>query len=211
MGGIITMTIKNITDKEFKKYGKVLEGYDFSELIEELSKIELSDGVLYEPTVEALENTAVYQQLKDSAFGGMPMEIGYCAGFNSKLNALEYHRNSELNIAARDMIMLLGMQQDIEDDYSYDTSKVEAFLLPAGQGVELYATTLHYAPVSVEGKEFRTAIVLPYGTNFDLQEKPNNCKEDKLMTAQNKWLIAHEDAAIEGAFNGLKGENLEVK
>ena len=26
----------------------------------------------------------------------------------------------------------------------------------------------------------------------------------------NKWLIAHEDAQIEGAFCGLKGENVEV-
>ena len=26
----------------------------------------------------------------------------------------------------------------------------------------------------------------------------------------NKWLIAHEDAQIEGAFFGLKGENVEV-
>ena len=30
------------------------------------------------------------------------------------------------------------------------------------------------------------------------------------MTAVNKWLIAHEEAAIDGAFNGLKGENIDV-
>ena len=34
--------------------------------------------------------------------------------------------------------------------------------------------------------------------------------EDGLMTARNKWLIAHEDAKIEGAFNGLKGENVGI-
>ena len=35
--------------------------------------------------------------------------------------------------------------------------------------------------------------------------------EDGLMTAKNKWkLIAHEDAKIEGAFNGLKGENITL-
>ena len=34
--------------------------------------------------------------------------------------------------------------------------------------------------------------------------------EDGLMTAKNKWLIAHEDAKIEGAFNGLKGENITI-
>ena len=34
--------------------------------------------------------------------------------------------------------------------------------------------------------------------------------EDALMTAKNKWLIAHEEAGIRGAFNGLLGVNIEV-
>lgn len=33
---------------------------------------------------------------------------------------------------------------------------------------------------------------------------------NRLLTAMNKWLIAHENAQIEGAFCGLKGENVEV-
>ncbi len=32
--------------------------------------------------------------------------------------------------------------------------------------------------------------------------------EDKLLTAQNKWLIAHEETQIPGAFCGLVGEKL---
>ena len=35
-------------------------------------------------------------------------------------------------------------------------------------------------------------------------------KEDRLLTAVNKWLIAHEDAKIDGAFNGLVGENITI-
>lgn len=35
--------------------------------------------------------------------------------------------------------------------------------------------------------------------------------EDKLLFAKNKWLIAHKDAKIQGAFEGLIGENLSVK
>jgi hypothetical protein len=31
-----------------------------------------------------------------------------------------------------------------------------------------------------------------------------------LLTARNKWLIAHEEAGIEGALCGLKGENITV-
>ena len=34
--------------------------------------------------------------------------------------------------------------------------------------------------------------------------------EDKLLAASNKWLIAHDDAHIDGAFNGLRGENITV-
>ena len=38
--------------------------------------------------------------------------------------------------------------KDVEADHTYDTSKMEAFLVPAGTAVEVYATTLHYAPCS---------------------------------------------------------------
>lgn len=69
------------------------------------------------------------------------------------MNALEYHRSSELDIAQTDLILLLGMQQDIENGDIYDTSKVEAFLVPAGTGVELYATTLRYAPCKKPDEE----------------------------------------------------------
>ena len=34
--------------------------------------------------------------------------------------------------------------------------------------------------------------------------------EDGLLTTKNKWLIAHEEAEIEGAFNGLCGVNVTV-
>ena len=34
--------------------------------------------------------------------------------------------------------------------------------------------------------------------------------ENRLLAAMNKWLIAHEDAQIEGAFCGLQSENVEV-
>ena len=106
--------------------------------------------------------------------------------------------------------MLFGCQQDIEEDDTYDTSKIEAFLLPAGTMIECYATTLHYAPCGVGGESFRVVIVLPAETNYDLEVVPSVAKEDRLLTARNKWLIAHPDAKIEGAHNGLKGENISV-
>ena len=108
------------------------------------------------------------------------------------------------------MILLIGMQQDIEADYTYDTGRVEAFLVPAGTAIEVYATTLHYAPCTAAEGGFRCVVILPAGTNTELTFAPGEDGEDRLITAKNKWLIAHEDAKIEGAFCGLKGENLSV-
>ena len=105
---------------------------------------------------------------------------------------------------------MIGRQQDIEADFTYDTAKIEAFYVPAGTAVELYATTLHYAPCSAGEDGFRCVVVLPKDTNLELNFTPGKDGEDKLITARNKWLIAHEDAKIEGAFNGLKGENITL-
>ena len=57
-----------------------------------------------------------------------------------------------------DMILLLGKQQDIESDDTYDTAKVKAFFVPAGTVIEVYATTLHYAPCGVDKKGFRCVV-----------------------------------------------------
>ena len=75
--------------------------------------------------------------------------------------------------------------------------------------IEVYATTLHYAPCGVDKKGFRCVVVLPKGTNYPI-EQPHLLKEDKRLAASNKWLLAHEEAKIAGAFNGLKGENISI-
>ena len=168
------------------------------------------EDVVYVPSVEELEALDVEKDLKNRAFGGLPIEIGYCNGHNKKLNAVEYHRNSEINVAVTDLVLLIGHQQDIEADFTYDTANIEAFLVPAGTGIEVYATTLHYAPCHVNKSGFQCVVVLPRETNTEIDFPMPKDGEDGLMTAKNKWLIAHEDAKIEGAFNGLKGENITL-
>lgn len=204
------MKIQKVTDSSFRKYGKVLEGYDFSALLKEMKHTPVPEDVVYVPSVEELEALDVAKELQNKGYGGMPIQIGYCNGHNKKLNAVEYHRDSEINVAVADMVLLIGSQQDIEDDFTYDTSKIEAFLVPAGTAVEVYATTLHYAPCHVNESGFQAVVVLPRGTNTDLTFEIATEGENKLMTAKNKWLIAHEDAAIDGAFNGLRGENITI-
>ena len=85
----------------------------------------LPQDVVYVPSVEKLEVLPEAVEICKKGFGGLPIQIGYCNGDNHKLNALEYHRSSELDIVQTDLILLLGMQQDIENGDIYDTSKVE--------------------------------------------------------------------------------------
>ena len=204
------MKIQKVTDPAFGRYGQVLEGYDFTGLIKEMKHKPVPEDVIYVPSVEELEALDVMKDLQNKGYGGLPVQIGYCNGHNKKLNAVEYHRNSEINVAVTDLVLLIGHQQDIEPDHTYDTSKIEAFLVPAGTGIEVYATTLHYAPCHVNEGGFQCVVVLPKGTNTDLTFQTEKTGEDSLMTAKNKWLIAHEDAKIAGAFNGLKGENITI-
>lgn len=211
------MEIKKVTDAAFKKYGRVISHVDVAELVAALKETPIPADVVYEPSVESLEKLPVKEELSSVIYGEMPIQIGYCNGHNKKLNALEYHRDSEINIAAEDAVLMLGSLQDVEADFTYDTSKVEAFLVPAGTAVEIYATTLHYAPCHVEDGGFQVAVVLPKGTNYQLKTahaKVENGKapnEDALLAAVNKWLIGHAEGGLpEGSFLGLKGENLSL-
>nr|WP_195590157.1 DUF4867 family protein [Ruminococcus sp. D40t1_170626_H2] len=206
----LIVKIQKVTDPAFRKYGQVLEGYDFTGLIKEMKHTPVPEDVIYVPSVEELEALDIMKDLQNKGYGGLPVQIGYCNGHNKKLNAVEYHRNSEINVAVTDLVLLIGHQQDIKQDHTYDTSKIEAFLVPAGTGIEVYATTLHYAPCHVNEGGFQCVVVLPKGTNTDLTFQTEKTGEDSLMTAKNKWLIAHEDAKIAGAFNGLKGENITI-
>lgn len=205
------MKIYNVTDPQFRKYGQVLTGYDFTEIVEKMQETPLPDGVVYEPSVKELEDLPIFEQLKSQGFGEIPIQIGYCNGHNNKLNAVEYHRTSEINIGATDMIVLLGLQQDIKEDYTYDTSLIEAFLIPKGTGVEFFATTLHYAPCSANEGGFRGVVVLPKGTNYPLSDEHKAGNEDALLAATNKWLIGHAEGGLDaGAFIGLVGENITL-
>lgn len=205
------MTIQKVTDASFRIYGKVLEGYDTGRLLKEMEHTPVpADDVIYVPSVEELEALPVAEAFTNRGYGGLPIQIGYCNGNNNKLNALEYHRSSEINVAVTDVILLIGRQQDIRDDYTYDTENVEAFLVPAGTVVEVYATTLHYAPCTAKGDGFQCVVILPKDTNTELAHAPAEEGEDKLITAKNKWLIAHEEAGIRGAFNGLIGTNITL-
>ena len=208
------MKIYSIYDEAFRPYGKVLEGYDTAALTAALeNETPLPEGVSYVPAEPALEKLPIMAELSDRAYGGMPVQLGWCNGHNTKLNCLEYHRDSEINFGTKDFILLLGLEGEIGADGLFDTALTKAFLVPAGVMVEVYATALHYAPCEAKlGQGFKVLVALPRGTNTDKPAFTPKTREDTLLTARNKWLLAHEesDEAKGGAVVGLKGVNLDI-
>jgi len=213
------MKIKSVFGSSFARYGKVLKGYDVKELLEKLnsSTEKPLDKTIYEPGDASLESLAVAKQFSVNAYGGMPVQVGYCNGSNTKLNCLEWHRGSELNIPADDIVLLLAPLQSVKNG-RISSKEVEAFYVPAGTVVQVYETTLHYAPCNAvkngnavtEG--FRVIVVLPKGTNLAKPELKEIDAEDKLLWASNKWLIAHPSSseAKAGAFVGISGVNIDI-
>ena len=207
------MEIKSVFDREFAPYGKVLEGYDTTYLLAAMNTIPMPEsGTAYEPSIPALEECGIYGQFQNNAYGGMPIQLGMCWGHNTKLNCLEYHRDSEVNVGTSEFVLLLAKQDEIADGI-LDTALVKAFRVPAGVPVEVYATTLHYAPCHVDEVEgFRVAVVLPRGTNTAVPGAASKNTEDTWLTARNKWLLAHPESseAAKGAYVGLKGINIDI-
>ncbi len=208
------MTILPISDPAFASYGKILEGYDTQELLRTLeAATPLPQGVEYVPSQPELEALPLTAQLSSNAYGGMPIQMGWCNGHNTKLNCLEYHRDSELNCGTEDFILLLARMDDIAPDGTLDTGLVKAFRVPAGVLVEVYATTLHYAPCSAaKGAGFRVLVALPKGTNGPRPDIQVLNREDSMLWACNKWLLAHPESseAAQGAPAVLRGENIDI-
>ena len=203
------MKIYRVTDKEFLPYGKILN-IDTKSIVEEAQKVKMpTDGSVYVESKEEFEKLPIMEIVKNEIFGGMPAQLGYCWGYNDTLNALEWHKCSEINIATTDLILLVGDVRDIEEGNRYNSDKVKAFKVLKGEAVEIYATTLHYCPIQASKNGFGCVVGLLKETNTDL----DFICEDKLIFRKNKWIIAHEDNAElieQGVVDGIYGENYKI-
>ena len=207
--------IYSVNDTKFNLYGRVVNGYDYSELnlFMEKKSIMPIEGNVYFPSIEEMENTKIYKQLKNNFYGGMDIEIGYCNGMNSTLNGLEFHKGSEINFAVTDFVLILGHSWDIKEN-KYNVNNVEVFYVKKGEAIEMYDTTLHLSPCKVSDEGFKGVVILPRGTNTELEEKFEVVEDrDRLLLMKNKWVIAHPERKPlidKGAFPGIIGENLEI-
>ena len=210
------LIIKTIDDPAFTKYGKRLKNNAFQSYfyyLESHTAMPQSNNqyVPHDETLKHhLKNINVYvEYLNDSN-----LQFGYVNGYNSKLNALEYHHSNEINLAATPLVLFLGLKENLKD-FTYDVKDLEVFYIEAYTAIEIYDTTLHFSPCKVDDNGFKCGVVLPYGTNMEfihLEQIENH--EDHILFKTNKWLIAHpenEQMIRLGAHPGIIGPNLEIK
>ena len=212
------LNILPVGDPAWKKYGRLLTRFDAGELIARAKALNpKTQGVAYEPSVPALEASCDFNRaMAREVYGGMPIQVGWCYGQNLEMNALEYHKGTEVNVCVTDAVLLVGDARDIEwgAKIRYDTAKVAAFYAAAGSVVEFHCWNLHYAPIHVsQGGDFMTVVYLPKTTNEPLPYAFDKVGENQLLFAINKWLIAHPDVealANDGAYAGMVGNDIRV-
>jgi hypothetical protein len=162
-----------------------------------------------------LEELAVSDEIRDNIFGEIPIQVGWCRGYNNTCNALEYHKSSELIVAVTDLLLILGRVDEIIDD-SYEISKAKSFFVPKNSVIELYPMVLHFAPIQTDGNEFIAIIILPKSTNLPLERGsyPNSgSNKNVFLFAKNKWLLAYPGTTLAdmGATIAIKGTRIIVK
>ena len=143
------------------------------------------------------------------------LQVGCVHGRNAKLNALEYHKSSEVVVVGSDMVVFVGLAADIQwPAGTYDLSRAQAFFVPRGTVFEMFPWCLHYAPAhAVRETGFRCGVILPRGTNTDLDFQPGRAGEGALLLGRNKWVLAHEEdgSRAAAAHVGLRGWNVELQ
>ena len=203
----------SVLDPEFRRYGRVLSA-DTKELAAALAAMPIPEtGNCYVASLPELEAVDLMPALQRVAFGEMPIQAGYCNGNGYKLNAMEYHKCSELNFTTTGLVLLLALPEQL-DDGKLDSADVVGFYLPEDVLVEIYPMVLHFAPCRIKETGFRCLVVLEQGTNAALPSVDTTAPgEEKLLWMRNKWMTCHPDSPQKekGAFVGIRGENLALK
>jgi len=209
------LKIMKIDDPSFLKYGNILKIYNISEMEKYFINLEVPNSgnnyIAHDPSLElVISNTSLF----DDVFGYVKLQYGYVLGHNQQLNALEFHKSSEINIAFTDMVVFVGGKELIKDK-CIDSLSLETFYIPKGTVIEFNPYTLHFSPCEINQEGFKCGVILPYGTNMEFLTAENkNSFEDELLFKTNKWLIAHTDneqLLLKGAYPGITGENLKIK
>jgi len=176
-----------------------------------------------DPDLEAHPSAAAF----GPAFGFYPLQVGWNAGPNTRLNGLEWHKSPEILVAVTDLALLLGRVEEVDWEApggpAYSSAAVECLYLPAGTALEIFPGTMHLAPCRLSDSGFKSLVILPRGTNEPLAEAEKAGAASRasagdgwarLLFMRNKWLLAHPERKVltdKGAFPGIAGPNVEVR
>lgn len=203
------LKIYSIFDEAFRPFGRVIE-LDTADIIAAANTIDLpAEGASYVPSEPKFEVLPIAEEIKNTYFGQMPTQVGFCWGHSSFMNAVEWHTSTEINIAVTPLMLFLGERKDLDGNH-YDSEKLTVVYVPAGTAFETYATTLHFCPCEVQAEGFRFVVALPTGTNTALATP----SENPLLFATNKWMLTHVDNQVhiaKGVVPGVTGVNYEIK
>ena len=200
--------IYTIHDEEFIPYGTPIKDVDTSDIVRVGEELLKNGGAGYKAAVPEFEALEIHGIIRDRFFGQMPSQTGFVWGKNCRMNALEWHKNSEINVAVDDIVLLLGQLDEIKDG-KYHSDKVKAFYLEKGEMAEVYATSLHFTPCTVKKSGMGAVVGLPLGTNTALDAPAS----DRYLRNKNKWLVCHFenkgmiDKGVEGI---IEGANIEI-
>ena len=195
------LNIESIFQDSFIKYGSILDLKCKDNLITKLEKDTTipETGNIYKPFVREWEEKEIKSEL--SHLYDEAIEIGYCNGQNTKLNALEWHNCNEVNVYGTDVVLFLAKLDDLSDDYNLESSKIKTFFVPKNTSILLFNDTLHFSPCKVDKGGFKAIIILSDATNTELEASDiayinkSNKNLDSLILKKNKFIICHREAA----------------
>lgn len=208
-----SLTILSVEDDKFSPYGIVHDGYNVDSIVQYMEERPLVKDLFINNDPYLSQNMQAHY-LSQCIFGQLECSIGSFIAQNQKMNAMEYHRHSELLVTASPLILILSHISKIHNS-TFRSSEAEIFYAPVGKVIELFATTLHFAPCAASVLQgVRQAVILLKGTNTPLDKPLEKFPaENKLLFQKNKWLLAHPEASdllAQGAYAGINGDNITI-
>jgi hypothetical protein len=182
----------------------VLRGYHTAGLRKLLASRRIaSDRAEYEPG--CLSSEAPASEIEPFArdiFGGLAdLQVGCVHGRNAKLNALEYHKSSEVVVVGADMIVFVGLASDIQwPSATYDLSRAQAFFVPRGTVFEMYPWCL--CPATRPGRRLSVPVILPARTRKSTSRRIGPGRA--APAGKNKWSCARGGACAPRPIPGFK-------
>jgi hypothetical protein len=206
--------IKHITDDSFHTLGQILKAESFEKIFKFLSTTPMPlEGNSYVAHDETFFHQYEHLNAVDDIFGNMPVQYGYVNGFNQKLNSMEFHKSSEINVFLTEAVIMLAPFEALKHG-KLNISDIRIYYVEPYTVLEFYPQTLHFSPCRVTDQGFKVGVILPYGTNMKfIQAHDQEDPLSSLLLKTNKWLIAHPEhqAMISnGAKVGIIGENIHI-